>query len=174
MRRLLLIPILLWCTSAMSAELLIQAVDSPFEDGAKKGDIIVVRPDGWVWGTSECLPQYVVVKMAGVTEEYAKKYEESLTEQVAKVAPMVNVAPVKGGKILEAPVEDLKIAPQEMTSNIVRARKYSIPREDVDAMISKEESVAVKSPSYFVAEKSLAVEKMAVMEAVALKEMALE
>jgi hypothetical protein len=42
------------------------------------GDIIVVRPDGWNWGKEECLPNFVVVKVPQMTDEEAKKYEESL------------------------------------------------------------------------------------------------
>ena len=72
--------ILFWCSTVWSAELLVQAVDSPFAKGGKKGDVIVVRPDGWEWGKEECLPRYIVVKLPGVKEVDAKKYEEQLTE----------------------------------------------------------------------------------------------
>jgi len=45
------------------------------------GDIIVVRPDGWVWGREECLPNFIVIKIPDLKLEDAKKYEESLMEQ---------------------------------------------------------------------------------------------
>jgi len=47
---------------------------------SQKGDIIVVKPDGWIWGKSERLPNYVVVKVPGMKYEDAKKYEESLLD----------------------------------------------------------------------------------------------
>jgi hypothetical protein len=65
------------------AELLIKARD-PWQitdNGTRKGDIIVVRPDGWEWGKEECLPRFIVVKTKETYEE-AKKYEESLTKEI--------------------------------------------------------------------------------------------
>jgi hypothetical protein len=43
------------------------------------GDIVVVRPDGWEWGREECLPNFVVIKLPGVSIEEAKVYEQNLT-----------------------------------------------------------------------------------------------
>ena len=51
-----------------------------FDARGQIGDIIVVKPDGWVWGNKECLPSFVVVKLSGMTEEEAKKYEETLMQ----------------------------------------------------------------------------------------------
>jgi len=48
------------------------------------GDIIVVRPDGWLWGREECLPNYVVIKIPDLKIEDAKKYEESLQDTTDK------------------------------------------------------------------------------------------
>jgi hypothetical protein len=42
------------------------------------GDIVIVRPDGWVWGNEECLPNFLVVKVPGVVLPH--NYEESLNE----------------------------------------------------------------------------------------------
>jgi len=44
------------------------------------GDIVVVRPDGWVWGSAECLPDFVIVKIPDMTVEEAKQYENSINE----------------------------------------------------------------------------------------------
>ena len=33
------------------------------------GDIVVVRPDGWIWGNEENLPRYFVIKAPGVPVE---------------------------------------------------------------------------------------------------------
>lgn len=130
----------LFCTSAWSAELLVQAVDSPFETGGKKGDVIVVRGDGWKWGKEECLPRYIVVKMPGVLEEDAKKYEEQLTEPVEKVVD---------GKT-------------EITQEMVRLRKYSVGASVVEGIkftAKSDMTVASKDMATFVKTKDLATEK---------------
>lgn len=63
------------------AEFLIKAVDATHADPVKdargcykRGDIVVVMPDGWTWGSAETLPKFVVVKIPGVDAERAKKY----------------------------------------------------------------------------------------------------
>jgi len=52
-----------------------------YEARTRKGDIIVVRPDGWKWGKEECPPNFVVIKLPEVKYEDAKKYEDSLMEE---------------------------------------------------------------------------------------------
>jgi len=47
---------------------------------SRKGDIIVVRPDGWSWGKEECPPKFVVVKMPNVKVDDVKHYEQSLID----------------------------------------------------------------------------------------------
>jgi hypothetical protein len=44
------------------------------------GDIICVKPDGWQWGTSECLPTFIVIKLPGVAVETVKHLERPLTQ----------------------------------------------------------------------------------------------
>jgi len=64
------------------AELLIKNVDAWGDDKSRsmKGDIIVVRPDGWVWGKEECPPRFVVVKLKGVKVDDVKHYEQPLMD----------------------------------------------------------------------------------------------
>ena len=64
------------------AELLIKAVDAwgNLPSRSMKGDIIVVRPDGWKWGNEECPPRFVVVKLKGVKVDDVKHYEQSLMD----------------------------------------------------------------------------------------------
>ena len=45
---------------------------------SRLGDIIVVRPDGHVWGKEECLPRFIVVKITNLSYDDAKHLEESL------------------------------------------------------------------------------------------------
>lgn len=141
MKKLLLILSLLMCGEAYGAELLVQAKDSPHETGAKKGDIIVVRPDGWEWGKEECLPNYIVVKMPGVSVEEAKKYEEPLYK-------------------VETVTIDGKSADQEA---VAKKRKYNIDALKVEQAITEKTSVlsvASKDISSFqITEKVLLDEK---------------
>jgi hypothetical protein len=39
-----------------------------------KGDIVVVKPDGWPWGNAECLPDYIVVKVPDIAIEEALQH----------------------------------------------------------------------------------------------------
>ena len=126
------------CMTANAAELLVQAKDSPHELGAKRGDIIVVRPDGWKWGKEECLPNYIVYKLPGLTEEEAKKYEESLTKEVS--------------------VTDEISKETRTESQMVKKRKYNIPLDTVDT--AKTESKSVVS----VASKDVTTFKTAIVE----------
>ena len=105
------------------AELLVQAKDSIFDNGAKKGDIIVVRPDGWSWGKEECLPNYIVVKMPKVPVEDVKHYEQTLTKEETKEVD---------GKTVTTEV-------------LVRKRKYNIDKLEVEkALIDKVSLIDVK------------------------------
>jgi len=61
----------------------------------RTGDIIVVKPDGHIWGKEEGLPKFVVVKIPGATTEQTQKYlspeinalalEETLTRRLWRV-----------------------------------------------------------------------------------------
>lgn len=69
------------------AELLIKAVDAknptPGIDLAgcyKRGDVVIVKPDGWKWGKCEGLPRFIVLKVPSMTIESAEQYIESLTQ----------------------------------------------------------------------------------------------
>jgi phage pi2 protein 07 len=42
------------------------------------GDIIVVRADNFTWGNSECLPDFIVIKIPGMSYDDAKEFEKSL------------------------------------------------------------------------------------------------
>lgn len=45
-----------------------------------KGSPIVVKPDGWKWGKKECPPNFIIIKLPGVTVEKCLKYIESLRD----------------------------------------------------------------------------------------------
>lgn len=73
------------CGRAWGAEFLIKAqepwnnsdANAPSER-SRLGDVIVIRPDGWVWGREECLPRFIVVKVTNLSYDDAKHFEESL------------------------------------------------------------------------------------------------
>jgi len=44
------------------------------------GDIVVVKPDGWVWGNEENLPRYLVVKLPQLSVETINHFTESLMD----------------------------------------------------------------------------------------------
>lgn len=44
------------------------------------GDIVVIRPNGWVWGREECLPDYYIIKVPNLTVEDAKYLEQNLED----------------------------------------------------------------------------------------------
>ena len=77
---------------------------------SQKGDIIVVRPDGWKWGNCECLPDFIVVKVKGTMEE---------------------------NKHLEEPLMETKVDPTDElknTSVMIKHRKNAITKESVDSV----------------------------------------
>ena len=66
------------------AEILIKAVSAvhadPVKDRAgchKKGDPIIIRPDGWSWGSKETLPDFVIIKVPGLDPATIASYMDS-------------------------------------------------------------------------------------------------
>lgn len=99
MRKAILFLVALFiCSTAQAAELLVQAkphwmdgfsqsqIDGLSQEDREargrriqRGEIVVVKPDGWVWGKEEKLPNYFVIKLPGVSVETVQKFEEALT-----------------------------------------------------------------------------------------------
>ena len=123
-------------TSKMSKEELIT-----WNSRSQKGDIIVVRPDGWEWGRCECLPDFIVVKVKGAMEEN-KHLEESLTE--TKVDP----------------TDALKT-----TSVMIKHRKNAITKESVDSVALAVKDLEEITPfelttAMAISEKALPIEEV--------------
>lgn len=90
---------LLMGASAHSVELLVQAkdfwqVEQAIPEGTAEdtteylrefwynthlGAVIVVKPDGWVWGKQEMAPEFVIIKIPGMPMAQARRYIEGLT-----------------------------------------------------------------------------------------------
>lgn len=99
-RTLLTFLILLLATQAQSVELLVQAKPfwqrlSDIPEGTTqdtiawlrdmwhqthRGEIIVIKPDGWTWGGMANPPRYVIVKVPGVSVAQAQKYTQGLID----------------------------------------------------------------------------------------------
>lgn len=56
---------------------------------SRKGDIVAVRPDGFVWGKCECLPDFILVKVPAVTYEQAKQYMQALYDTTSGTPKML-------------------------------------------------------------------------------------
>jgi hypothetical protein len=93
-----------------------------YEARSQIGDVIVVRPDGWKWGSCECPPEYVIVKVPGMSEADAKFYEESLYEDVED----------KDGKV---------------DRQLLRIRKHSLPKTDIETAKVEDKQIELTSIS---------------------------
>lgn len=67
------------------AEILVKAVDAtnpdPVKDAAgcyKRGDPVVIMPDGHPWGREEGLPKFWIVKVPGATVAQLQQYVDAL------------------------------------------------------------------------------------------------
>lgn len=62
------------------AELLVLAFDTSNPDADldrmawKKGHVVDVKPDGWKWGASECLPKFWKVKLPNISVSQVNKF----------------------------------------------------------------------------------------------------
>jgi len=113
----------------LGAELLVKAKPSWNGKGKEVGDVVVVRPNGHVWGKSECLPSYIVIKIPDLSYEDAKKYEEGIYEKYIGERGIEKVRRVKNRKykIKKTTVDSIKL-----TGN----SKFDVKKEDKDLFIS--------------------------------------
>ena len=87
MKKIILITICLifvFSGTVIAAEFLVKAIDAVHADSVKdkrgcykRGDVVVVMPDGHVWGKAEGLPKFVIVRVPGLAVDAARKYLES-------------------------------------------------------------------------------------------------
>jgi hypothetical protein len=104
-------------TSKMTAEELVS-----HESRSRKGDVVVVRPDGWQWGREECLPNFIVVKVPGTMEE--NKFYESPVMSDALPLPDISTM-----------TDEEKRAANRLgvyKPKILKFRKHALPIKSVD------------------------------------------
>jgi hypothetical protein len=80
------------------AEILIKAEDTDVAESSKnwrRGDPIVVMPDGHTWGKSECLPKFAVLKLPGLSVEEVKDLIEPETDGVNDDGQPIVIRPRK-------------------------------------------------------------------------------
>jgi len=90
-----------------------------------KGSPIVVRPDGWKWGKSERLPEYIVVKVPSMTVADAEEY--ILPEYGTFLGPNATTVEKK-----------------------VKRRKYQFAVSQVDTLISLSQNTTTTSKNTFI------------------------
>jgi hypothetical protein len=80
-----------WMDSLKTSEVnkLSEGEKQSYNSRTQIGDIIVVRPDGWVWGKEECLPNFIVVKVPSIPLETVKQYEQSLYDTTIPEKPVL-------------------------------------------------------------------------------------
>lgn len=150
MKSIIVLFMVLFCSTASAAELLVMAQDSCADKLCnRKGDVVSIRPDGFDWekgGKGYSKSMWKLVKLPGVKEEDARKYLEPLTEVKTEVVD---------GKNIETGVQ-------------IRDRKYRLDPTVLTAMETAKTqvlSVATKDVATYVAkitEKSLTAEKLAI------------
>ena len=120
------------------------------------GDIVVVKPDGWVWGREECLPNYLVVKLPQLTVEQVEHFTQSLQTDVV-VARVRNILAEEWEDAEErVKIEKEFVSPPTATYNgdgtytitgmvqekrMLKKHKYQIPSQWVQPYITAGTSV---------------------------------
>lgn len=90
------------------------------------GDIVVIRPDDWVWGSEEKLPNFIVVKVPGLSVETVKQYEW----------PLITLTP--------------DITQQDgFRSVITKKRRYFIKQTYIETLVTQNKSVITINATLF-------------------------
>lgn len=71
------------------AEFLIRAQASSNPKSSEYGDIIIVKPDGHTWGSGEVLPEYIVVKVPGITYTEVRHLTACLIDNTDDTRPVI-------------------------------------------------------------------------------------
>ena len=135
------------------------------------GDVIVVRPDGWVWGNEECPPRYIVIKRPDLSVEDARYLEEPLTDTatVSTNTPSTSVEMTTetGGKIIltnskvgnmsDNSIVSVDVVPTEPSLNVhpkmLKVRRYSIDPAIVEDAIAQQKTEILNTTDANIEEK---------------------
>lgn len=115
------------------AELLIRAANNAtahtnatleLSGAYKRGDIVVVKPDGWLWGSAEGPPVFVKVKIPGLAVNTAESW---IARQVSDVDPTITIKRrLWGVKVESIPIgiRNELLANGEVTVTLTQIRNY--------------------------------------------------
>lgn len=123
------------------AELLIKAISHIHPDSEKnitgaykKGDIVVIMPDGHVWGAKEGPPKFVLAKVPGLDEETIQDRQDSWNARLEWT--VVGTDPVVDGVRLRAYLD-----------NPGSANQYGLTRAKVEGKINSFNGTVVSTSS---------------------------
>lgn len=95
-----------------------------YEARTMVGDIIVVKPDGWIWGREECPPTFIVVKVLGMSYEEAMRLMHPVMQQDSE---------------------------NEADSILIRRRRFAVPTQVVDSVVAQGGVIEVSRDSFQIA-----------------------
>ena len=118
---LIILPVLLLACSVNSVELLVNAQTfwqrseeiptgttqdttdylSDMWHQTHRGEVIVIKPNGWAWGGKERPPEYIVVKITGLSVAQAAEYIQGLLDSTlydSTISPQPDTVDVKERK----------------------------------------------------------------------------
>lgn len=127
------------------AELLVKAVSAthpdPIKDAQgcyKRGDIVDVRPDGFEWGKSEGLPNFVVIKVPGVdhtsNKHLMQPHQEQSTEKDPKSGKDKPVTKTLKRRLWNVQLDHESI-PQNVKDTLKTTGKVTVTKEQIQGFI---------------------------------------
>lgn len=108
-----------WMDSIDPDTLFLDQIDG-YNARVQMGDIIVIKPNGWVWGREECLPNYIVIQIPSIDVKTA----ESFVQPISVTYP--NTDPEHIG---------------EEVTKMSKKRRYALPKAYVQTFVSQGKSV---------------------------------
>lgn len=139
-----LILILLMAVSAQPAEILIRAKAHYLETAdttgwtqeqldikhqvTTKGSPIVIKPDGWNWGSAECPPSFILLKLPGIQISQILKYREGLIDST---------------QMIFIYHEDGSI---DTTYGLLKKRRFKVPAILVDSVLNYYDGIITMTP----------------------------
>jgi len=140
------------------AELLIRVQASSNPEASEVGDIIAICPDGHVWGKSEGLPEYCVIKLpnlkvsdidylkspliSNVDSEISLRIDKGIWEnQLHKDKMLTNLSFINTPVSIPQEDNTYLVMGKVSTSKLAKRRKYKIPISLVQEQLDNKESI---------------------------------
>jgi hypothetical protein len=114
------------------AELLIKAVSATHADATKgergcykRGDPVLVMPDGHAWGSREAMPRFVILKVPGISAEAARPYVAPWTRTLSFVVDS------------STPATDAHTMTVSVGAGVAAGGAGGVTREQVEAYLNR-------------------------------------